>query len=745
MLNRPIFISVIGLTCMASWACAADGATGCRPPTADEQAWMDANMIHTVRVLPNRLAMQRATAERQTQGQAALSALSTLLATQGIAEDGAEIIGSTGTALQALAPVAVGTLVSAVDNSRESWFPEVRDQGYQSSCACFATTYYTMTSQVARLRGFKVNNNDDTYKFTPRFTYNQINRGEDNGSSIGGAYAVMQTMGNPTWKSWPYNDQDPLSWPTTAPIWREALTYRMAESGAINDMGASSGLNNAKQMLANGYILNYATQIMQWQFTNLKDDPATTADDSIFSTSAPAVRRQVCSHLVYDPRNTGHAMTIVGYDDNLWCDLNGNNVVDTGEKGAFRIVNSWGIDWSDGGYTWISYDALKTTSAVSGGPNVYGRRAAFWGETVYWLKARSSYTPTMVAEITVAHAKRNQMSLSVGCGTFNTSTPTTLWSPEGLNASGGAYAFDGSTTAKPATFVIDCTDVLSRGTQQRWFVSLADFTASDVATLTAARMISADGTITNCTGTNPVGGLPKNADDSRLYAFTSNAAPTVATSASAVVSATGRSATLKIVGADDGGEANLTYAWSTSGSSPAAVQFSANTSNAAKNTIATFTRVGSYSLVATITDTFGLRVTSPVTVVVDALPSTVTLSPAQASVAIGTIQSYTATTLDQFTVPLATQPVCTWSVNGGGTICPQGLLTACLTTGGPFTVTASMANCNATAQFTVFDPHPSTPSSTGNDGGGGGGGCGVGAGLASMGMAVMALMRLRQR
>ena len=61
-------------------------------------------------------------------------------------------------------------------------------------------------------------------------------------------------------------------------------------------------------------------------------------------------------------------MTVVGYNDDIWVDINSNGFVDPGEKGAFRIANSWGTGWGEGGFCWMSYDALKNPSAVSGGP-----------------------------------------------------------------------------------------------------------------------------------------------------------------------------------------------------------------------------------------------------------------------------------------------------------------------------------------------------------------------------------------
>jgi hypothetical protein len=40
----------------------------------------------------------------------------------------------------------------------------------------------------------------------------------------------------------------------------------------------------------------------------------------------------------------GHAMTVVGYDD---------------QRQAFRVINSWGTRWGDKGFGWIEYEAFK--------------------------------------------------------------------------------------------------------------------------------------------------------------------------------------------------------------------------------------------------------------------------------------------------------------------------------------------------------------------------------------------------
>jgi len=168
-----------------------------------------------------------------------------------------------------------------------------------------------------------------------------------------------------------------------------------------------------------------------------------------------------------------------------------------------------------------------------------------------------------------------------------------------------------------------------------------------------------------------------------FVAFVANAAPAVATPAAAsAYTVTGRTTNLSVLGADDGGEANLTYTWATTGTPPAAVSFSSNGTNAAKNSVATFAQAGNYSLTVTISD--GSRsTTSSVNVTVNATLTSLTVSPGTATVFAGGSQQFTAIAKDQFGAPLAVQPSPTWSVVvvGKGTITSTGLYTVPSTSG----------------------------------------------------------------
>ena len=181
-----------------------------------------------------------------------------------------------------------------------------------------------------------------------------------------------------------------------------------------------------------------------------------------------------------------------------------------------------------------------------------------------------------------------------------------------------------------------------------------------------------------------------------------NAGPTIATPAAASPSpCAGSTTALSVLGADDGGEANLTYTWATTGTPPASVAFSANSTNAAKTSTATFTKAGSYTFQVTIKDQGNLTANSLVSVTVNQTLTSVVVSPSSATVSTSATQQFSATARDQFATNLTTQPTFLWGVSGGGTISSSGLFTAGSVAGGPYTVTAQTGGKSGAASVTV--------------------------------------------
>src|SRR5262249_49490180 len=155
-----------------------------------------------------------------------------------------------------------------------------------------------------------------------------------------------------------------------------------------------------------------------------------------------------------------------------------------------------------------------------------------------------------------------------------------------------------------------------------------------------------------------------------------NQAPTIASPASVSPGTiTGTTTSLSVLGADDGGEANLRYTWSEL-SGPAAIAFSTNGTNAARNTSATFTQAGNYTFRVTVTDAGGLSTTSDVSATVTQTLTSISVAPATVTVSNGATQQFTALAQDQFGNALAAS--FTWSIDGGGvgTVDSSGLYTA---------------------------------------------------------------------
>ena len=180
-----------------------------------------------------------------------------------------------------------------------------------------------------------------------------------------------------------------------------------------------------------------------------------------------------------------------------------------------------------------------------------------------------------------------------------------------------------------------------------------------------------------------------------------NQPPTVATAAAASsATVTGTTVNLSVLGADDGGEANLTYSWAVA-SGPTGVTFSSNGTNAAQNTTATFTQSGSYTFTATITAPGDLSVTSTTaTVTVVQTPTALSLSPTTATVVDRATKQFAATVTDQFGMAIS-NPAVTWTSSGLGSVSTTGLYAAPASGTGSAMVTATSASAAKTADVTI--------------------------------------------
>lgn len=222
----------------------------------------------------------------------------------------------------ALTPLIQGApaqLPAVVDLS--SNMPPVGDQGSQGSCVGWASAYALKTSQEYRETRWSLTSPD--HLFSPSWVYNQINGGQDGGAYPSDALRLLVQKGADTLAAFPYRESQFTRTPDGDSMAR-ASKYRASRwSSLANDP------NKLKKLVAAGRALLIAIDVYP-QFMNL--------------TSAKPVYNNKTGRLL-----GGHALCLMGYDDNLK---------------AFKIINSWGPKWGKGGYGYIAYDFVKAQSPI---------------------------------------------------------------------------------------------------------------------------------------------------------------------------------------------------------------------------------------------------------------------------------------------------------------------------------------------------------------------------------------------
>ena len=132
--------------------------------------------------------------------------------------------------------------------------------------------------------------------------------------------------------------------------------------------------------------------------------------------------------------------------------------------------------------------------------------------------------------------------------------------------------------------------------------------------------------------------------------------------------------------------------------------FSANGTNAAKNSTATFHKAGPYTFQVMVTNSGGLSTTSSVNVTVNQTLTGIAVSPATAILLPGGSQQFSAIDLDQFGAAMPIPPAVSWTATLGS-ITSGGLYTA--GSGSPDTIRATNGSLSGTATAIVDTHAPS--------------------------------------
>ncbi len=304
---------------------------------------------------------------------------------------------------------------------------------------------------------------------------------------------------------------------------------------------------------------------------------------------------------------------------------------------------------ASGGQSTLTYNWAATTvpsGATAPTFSVNGSNAA--ADTTATFSAAGTYVFTVT--ITAPGGLSTTSNVSV---TVNQTLTTVAVSP-------GMASLDATATQQfTATGCDQFGAALTTQPAFAWTTTVGTITSA--GGLLTAPDVSASGTVTATSGTISGNGA----------VTVTEHAPTVSAPAAAALNpVTGTTTVLSVQGTDiDPDVGSLVYTWTATtvpgGVSAQDFSFSANGSNAAETTTATFTALGAYSFTVTITDPGGLSATSSVNVTVNQTLTTITVSPGTVNLDATATQQFTATGYDQFGVVLTTQPTFAWTTTVG--------------------------------------------------------------------------------
>lgn len=213
--------------------------------------------------------------------------------------------------------------------SLEAYCPTAGDQGELGTCVGFATAYSLRTILYVKARreaGYTADPN--AHIFSPSFVYEQIKSSDDvickKGSYIADALELLQYAGVATLKTLPYQ--------CGATISNEALN----EGAAFKILSC--------QKLFSSEELDLSYKILLTKKALSEGNPCLLGFKTAksFKGKVTDVWKQQPNDAEPTSINIGHAMCVVGYNDNKY-------------GGAFRVLNSWGTGWGDKGFIWIPY------------------------------------------------------------------------------------------------------------------------------------------------------------------------------------------------------------------------------------------------------------------------------------------------------------------------------------------------------------------------------------------------------
>lgn len=353
-----------------------------------------------------------------------------------------------------------------VDNSTQIFFPQkdntselyFYNQPPTAACQNISSTWYTFAYEINRLRNLRANTQETRY--APNFSYNHLNHGYQGWQG----YTSLEKVQKFLMESGAMTDaefdgpaqldpKDSWRWPSGYDYYYNVMTNKLQSVHKFN-MTVQSGpaaleesLNLMKHYLYDHNEGSSVGGVITIGILNA------TGEINLPPESPYATQKAIYKYSWAG----GHAMAIVGYNDEIKYDWGGsgtlNNVQPDGqfrndvdnnkdgvidmrdwEIGGFKVANSYGPDHQNHGFIWVMYCFLPYIE------NEWNLRNEF-----YALTPKESNTPEVVLKVKLDSQKRD--NLKIGCG-YSTlaNSPTYTGNPSfytGYSNDGGSLLIQG--------------------------------------------------------------------------------------------------------------------------------------------------------------------------------------------------------------------------------------------------------------------------------------------------------------
>lgn len=369
-------------------------------------------------------------------------------------------------------PANTKSLPLHVDNTVNEWFRPIFNQS-GGSCGQASGVGYNFTYEMDYERQIPANTSENQYP--THFTWDFLNGGTGGGSWYFDGWMIIREAGCPTvydYGGMSYGGD--TRWMNGYDLYYNAMFNRTLDFWAI-DVSTHEGLETLKQWLYSrdggtlpGGLANFGAGI-----------------GSSTLSSLPAGTHNAGQPVIIEWGTTSdHAMTFVGYDDEIVydfnndgqytddIDINGDDIVDLRdcEIGGLLMANSWGPGWGMSGKAYVMYKLLADPIEEGG----------IWANAVHLVQAKPDAEPLLTIKTTIKHDSRNKLKIMAGVATDpNADKPEFTRSFPMFNYQGGDLYMQGGYSQSDKTIEIglDITDLLTyveSGEEARFFLQVVE-------------------------------------------------------------------------------------------------------------------------------------------------------------------------------------------------------------------------------------------------------------------------------